>query len=165
MYKILSPLLQVYKSAYFDYVSKNKEELVPMLERTLDYISDNQELSWQNFHRQYLSTITWISHNYKAASGVQLVTFHTSKGLEYEKVFILEISDNCTPKATIMSKYSRAGAKRYLEEERRLMYVALTLAKRDLTVFYNQDNADNIFVKEIAKALEEVDTVATPTSD
>lgn len=61
--------------------------------------------------------------------GVQLTTMHSSKGLEYEKVFILDAAEGITP-------YKKAVLDADLEEERRMFYVAMTRAKKELTICY-----------------------------
>ena len=59
--------------------------------------------------------------------GVQLTTMHSSKGLEYEQVFILDAAEGITP-------YKKAVLDADLEEERRMFYVAMTRAKKELTI-------------------------------
>ena len=61
--------------------------------------------------------------------GVQLTTMHSSKGLEYEQVFILDAAEGITP-------YKKAVLDEDLEEERRMFYVAMTRAKKELTICY-----------------------------
>jgi DNA helicase-2/ATP-dependent DNA helicase PcrA len=51
------------------------------------------------------------------------MTVHAAKGLEFESVFIAGMNQGCFP--------SRRGD---LEEERRLFYVAVTRAKRNLYI-------------------------------
>lgn len=63
--------------------------------------------------------------------GVQLATMHSSKGLEYEKVFILDAAEGITP-------YKKAVLDADLEEERRMFYVAMTRAKKELTICYSK---------------------------
>ncbi len=55
-----------------------------------------------------------------------LSTVHSAKGQEWDSVFILNVSDGSFP-----SEFS-TGRPELVEEERRLMYVAMTRAKRDL---------------------------------
>ncbi len=61
--------------------------------------------------------------------GVQLATMHSSKGLEYQTVFILDAAEGITP-------YKKAVLDADLEEERRMFYVAMTRAKRELVICY-----------------------------
>jgi superfamily I DNA/RNA helicase len=60
---------------------------------------------------------------------VTLMTLHNAKGLEYEIVFVTGFEDGVFP-------HSRALDEGSLEEERRLCYVAITRAKRELTLTY-----------------------------
>jgi len=63
-----------------------------------------------------------------------LSTIHSSKGLEYERVFLMDVMDGLLPK-TAGHKVSEREAEKLLEEERRLFYVAMTRAKNELAVF------------------------------
>jgi DNA helicase-2/ATP-dependent DNA helicase PcrA len=63
---------------------------------------------------------------------VQLMTVHSSKGLEFDCVFITGIEEGLFPHENAMS--DRDG----LEEERRLMYVAITRARKRLYLSYSQ---------------------------
>lgn len=57
-----------------------------------------------------------------------LSTVHSAKGQEWDAVFLLNVSDGSFP-----SEFS-TGKPELIEEERRLMYVALTRAKRSLSL-------------------------------
>ena len=55
-----------------------------------------------------------------------LSTIHSAKGQEWTNVFVLNVVDGCIPACL------GAGEKREIEEERRLLYVAMTRAKDSL---------------------------------
>lgn len=59
-----------------------------------------------------------------------LSTIHSSKGLEYDNVYLIDAMDMLEP-----GQMSQLGKNIDIEEERRLMYVAMTRAKHALTVF------------------------------
>ena len=59
---------------------------------------------------------------------VTLMTIHTSKGLERENVFIAGVEDGILPHIRTI------GNQLELEEERRLMYVAMTRGQEDLSI-------------------------------
>ena len=59
---------------------------------------------------------------------VTLITVHTAKGLEFNTVFIVGLNDGLFP----LSRAINSNDPNELEEERRLMYVAVTRAKKRL---------------------------------
>lgn len=59
---------------------------------------------------------------------VSLMTIHSSKGLEFDNVFIVGMEENLFPSTLALS------SKKETEEERRLFYVAMTRAKLTLTL-------------------------------
>ena len=61
---------------------------------------------------------------------VTLSTIHSSKGLEWEAVFVIWVAEGWFPSRLAMEDEED------LEEERRLMYVAVTRAKKHLSIFY-----------------------------
>ena len=65
---------------------------------------------------------------------VQLMTFHSAKGLEFPVCFLVGIEDHMIP-------HERSVKESGLEEERRLMYVALTRAKRMLYLSMSQQRS------------------------
>lgn len=64
--------------------------------------------------------------------GVSLLTMHASKGLEYEKVYLIDCNEGITP-------HRRALTPEEIEEERRMFYVGMTRAKKELNLFYISD--------------------------
>ncbi|MES2091739.1 MAG: 3'-5' exonuclease, partial [Pseudomonadota bacterium] len=63
---------------------------------------------------------------------VQLMSIHAAKGLEFDSVFITGLEEGLFPHENAMSD------KDGLEEERRLMYVAITRARRKLHISFSQ---------------------------
>ncbi len=61
----------------------------------------------------------------RAANAVELATFHRAKGLEWDTVFVVGLEDGYVPIAYAAADEARG-------EERRLLYVALTRASRQL---------------------------------
>ena len=77
---------------------------------------------------------------------VQLMTYHSAKGLEFEAVFLPLLEDGEMP-------FWRAVKTGGLEEERRLLYVGLTRAKRHLFVTRSsEDNPPSPFLEELRSA-------------
>jgi DNA helicase-2/ATP-dependent DNA helicase PcrA len=63
---------------------------------------------------------------------IQLMTVHAAKGLEFDAVFITGLEEGLFPHENAMSDHDG------LEEERRLMYVAITRARRRLYLSFSQ---------------------------
>ncbi|MDR3884180.1 MAG: ATP-dependent helicase [Dorea sp.] len=79
--------------------------------------------------------------------GVNLMTMHAAKGLEFDTVFVIEANEgSCL--------YKKATTDEEIEEERRLFYVAMTRAKRKLVISYvkeknGKDLLPSRFVSEL----------------
>ncbi len=79
---------------------------------------------------EFLNEIALVSDldNYDSGSeSVSLMTVHSAKGLEFDTVFIPGFEEGLFP-----SSQARDGGDRAIEEERRLAYVAVTRAKKEL---------------------------------
>ena len=57
------------------------------------------------------------------------MTFHLSKGLEFDTVFIIDSNDGLIP-------HKKSIKENDLETERRLFYVAMTRAKNNLHIYF-----------------------------
>ena len=77
----------------------------------------------------------------KNMSGANLMTIHIAKGLEFDAVFLAGANDGILPHQRSFSSGDD------IEEERRLMYVAMTRAKKDL--YLNFFGAPSRFLSEI----------------
>lgn len=95
------------------------------------------------------------TNNYQKMN-MNYMTMHRSKGLEYDDVIIINLKDDTLgfPSKLEQDKileYIRKDTKKdFLEEERRLFYVALTRAKNNVYLFTPRKK-ESIFVKELLK--------------
>ena len=82
-----------------------------------------------------------------------LSTIHSSKGLEYDDVVLIDAINGVFP-SKVVRKMEKASPeeKRTFEEERRIFYVGITRAKERLTV-YNYDDCASAFVKELKRGI------------
>jgi DNA helicase-2/ATP-dependent DNA helicase PcrA len=104
----------------------------------------------------YLQTIALLTdadEDKQVREYISLMTIHTAKGLEFSAVFVAGLEENLFP------SYLSNGSKEEMEEERRLFYVAITRAKRYLTLSYASSRYQygQIRVNDPSRFLEEID--------
>jgi len=109
-----------------------------------------------------ISLIADIDKLDEQENAVTLMTVHSAKGLEFPTVFLVGLEDGIFP-------HSRSLLERdELEEERRLMYVALTRARNKLYLLHaqnrllygeSQSNAPSQFIRDIPEHLLEMEAV------
>ncbi len=104
----------------------------------------------------YLENITLMSaadvSDEETANRVALMTVHTSKGLEFPYVYIAGMEENLFPSGGLLA------SEHDVEEERRLFYVAVTRAKKEVSLSFattrmrngkSESNAPSRFITEI----------------
>ena len=84
-----------------------------------------------------------------SSEGLILSTVHSSKGLEYETVYLLDVLDGILPAVT---EPKGPEEERRYQEERRLFYVAMTRAKDHLYLFSCLDRS-SAFIRELRREL------------
>ena len=102
-------------------------------------ISKTIRRNWKKIYRQ---------QNQNPES-VALATLHSSKGLEYDNVYIIDVNEGIMP-------YKKAVLDNEVEEERRMFYVGMTRAKKKLHLYsieqLNHKNTDiSRFIRESQK--------------
>ncbi|WP_394997153.1 ATP-dependent helicase [uncultured Helicobacter sp.] len=126
--------------------AKNKDGSIDSerLQRALDSVQRKVSLlrdlacNYQEVGK-FLNAMILGSSEANEGSGVNLLSVHASKGLEFRDVYIVDLMDGRFPNVKLMNK---GGS---LEEERRLMYVAITRAKENLVLSYaKRDGLKNI---------------------
>lgn len=134
---------------YADYAHKNgldenKYDILRMLARN---VNSSAELI------DRLSELSGIMAEHKddPDSKFTLSTVHSSKGLEYDCVYLLDVIDNVLPCITKDKLNDKEDIKQY-EEERRLFYVAVTRARKELYLFSCKGESSE-FLDEIDKNL------------
>jgi len=81
-------------------------------------------------HERFLNAMILGSSDLTQGDGVNLLSVHASKGLEFKEVYIIDLMDGRFPNRKLML---RGGS---LEEERRLFYVSVTRAKDILNLSF-----------------------------
>ncbi|MDE6958742.1 ATP-dependent helicase [Helicobacter apodemus] len=88
---------------------------------------------------RFLNAMVLGSSEMSEGEGVNLLSIHASKGLEFAEVYIIDLMEGRFPNKKLMTQ---GGS---LEEERRLFYVAVTRAKENLYLSYaKRDKLKNI---------------------
>ncbi len=96
------------------------------------YVEERIETGNDTHIRSYLeevALITDMDHDDTDTDRVKLMTIHSSKGLEFDNVYIVGVEDETFPS-------QRTYSPQEIEEERRLMYVAITRARNNVTISY-----------------------------
>lgn len=84
-----------------------------------------------------------------SGKGITLSTIHSSKGLEYDRVYLIDVINGCFPEEYLKDiKTGSPDEVRTFEEERRLFYVGMTRAKNELCIF-TYDDAPSGFAGEV----------------
>lgn len=139
--------------------TENLEQLVNML--SMEQFSEGQEGINNFLEFASLDPSSLGEEEGKSEEGVTLITMHNTKGLEYERVFLAGMENEIFP-----GRLDERTAED-IEEERRICYVAMTRAKRELYMFCAssrlrwgnvQPETPSMFLKEIDEShIEEVD--------
>jgi ATP-dependent DNA helicase Rep len=86
---------------------------------------------------QMVALMTMLEGQDEDPDAVRMSTLHASKGLEYPHVFLVGVEEGILPhKGDPDAPFETLGAR--IEEERRLMYVGITRAKRSLHISWCQ---------------------------
>ncbi|MCB0557818.1 MAG: ATP-dependent helicase [Phaeodactylibacter sp.] len=119
------------------------------------------------------------SSSLQVESGVNLLTAHSAKGLEFRYVYLIDCGQHWEPRTrasafqfTLPDTLTFSGEEDALEARRRLFYVAMTRAKERLHISYSEADDKGkpqqraIFIEEILKSSGlEVQQRALPAAD
>ena len=122
--------------------------------------SDKPFRTLDEFLQQVLLYTSEDKDKDKDADKVSLMTIHAAKGLEFPYVFVVGMEEQIFPSFLAMSRPE-------LEEERRLFYVAVTRAEKQVTLSYAQTRFNNgqRMGGEMSRFVEEIDPqyIETPS--
>lgn len=152
---------------YYEYLKDQDEETADdrisnvdeLINKATAYESDHDEATLTGFLEE-VALVSDIDSMDSEDGRVLLMTLHSGKGLEFDRVFIVGMEDGLFPGMSSIS----SGEREDLEEERRLAYVGITRAKRYLTLTAakmrmmrgeTQFNPVSRFIREIPSELLE----------
>ena len=135
---------------------ENLQELVGVAR---EYVTRTEEPSLAGFLQEVALTADAdaLAAQDNGTGRVTLMTLHNAKGLEFEAVFVIGMEQNLFP-------HVRAIEEANIEEERRLCYVAITRARKELSLVYARqrtlfgargNNLPSQFIDEIPQSLVE----------
>lgn len=118
-----------YLQEYALYRKIKPEELGEIMDRLSESAKGMNTLKeWEEYIEDYTRKLEEQAGKQKK-EGVQILTLHGAKGLEFDRVYILNVNEGSIP-------YRKAVLAPAVEEERRLFYVGMTRARKFLTLCY-----------------------------
>ena len=117
------------KKMYREDQDEDRLENIDQLLQSVKFYESTHEAE-ENRLSEYLQDIAlYANQDYrKDTPTVKMMTIHQAKGLEFPFVFIIGLSEGIFPNMRTIREYKKNGE----EEERRLMYVAITRAQKAL---------------------------------
>lgn len=171
----IGTLFQLYRTYYFDFISKNP---VPVLGDTDIYLLwlERTMKFWTRPYTFAYMEQELIERNVDRPNAVTLSTFHGLKGLEFDYVLAVDFNDAIFPNYFgIEQRYPKNTALEEKESENRLCYVLTTRTIKELHLFYLESDpsmyVDVLANKHLANDTTEVlssndislGTIAFPT--
>lgn len=140
-----------------DRLENLEEFLTGAIEYENNYVDDGSYTSVLEGFMEETALVADVDRYDETADAVVLMTVHSAKGLEFPYVFLPGMEEGLFP-----SMQSVMASEAEIEEERRLAYVAITRAKRELFIVHanqrmlygrTQFNPESRFLREIPESL------------
>ncbi|MCR4605309.1 MAG: ATP-dependent helicase [Eubacterium sp.] len=159
--KNMTPLSAIhfirYQIGYNDFLKEKAKESGIKPEDWLETADEIQESAagmksiyeWISYVESYDERMKEkMSKNENNAQGIKLMTMHSAKGLEFDVVYVPTLVEQVCP-------YRKAVLPDEIEEERRMLYVAMTRAKKELHLSYVKKRHNK--TSDISRFLTEID--------
>ncbi|QCZ36615.1 ATP-dependent helicase [Mycoplasma nasistruthionis] len=141
IHKVLNTFLK--EVGYYKHISNNNTQRGTAEENVKELLNSIQ--NWHEEHpegtvQDYLNMVTLLSVSDEydnSPNYVSMMTIHSAKGLEFDNIFIVGLSEGVLPSYRVLDPLSNSKSivkknKDTIEDERRLAYVAVTRAKNKL---------------------------------
>ena len=145
------------------------ENIQALLSGVKDFVDTQAKISQTNItieeFLQDIALVTDFDQNTENQDKVSLMTIHLAKGLEFTSVYIVGLEENLFPSAM------NINSREELEEERRLFYVALTRAQKEVNLSYviNRYRWGKLIDSEPSRFIDEIEeeylNLITPSSN
>ncbi|MBR3489232.1 MAG: UvrD-helicase domain-containing protein [Bacteroidales bacterium] len=131
-----------------------KDDQFSEIENELPHPDNSQFKTLDQFLQQVLLLTSEDKDDDKESDKVSMMTIHAAKGLEFPYVYVMGLEENLFPSS--LSLFSRQE----LEEERRLFYVAVTRAEKQLVLSYalTRYQYGKSSCQEMSRFVEEIDS-------
>ncbi|MCF6296634.1 MAG: UvrD-helicase domain-containing protein [Flavobacteriaceae bacterium] len=132
---------------------ENVQELLNGIKDFIEEQKEKEEEASLSYFLEDVALATDFDNDKDDIPRVSLMTIHLSKGLEFPYVYIVGLEENLFPSAMSMNTRSE------IEEERRLFYVAITRAEKQVYLSYAQSRYrwGKLIDCEPSRFLEEID--------
>ena len=134
---------------YADYRRISEEELLEKLDEQQEGAKGYRDFDeWFTHIEEYTEELKRQSEKQREnKNGVLLATLHSAKGLEFQKVYIVDVNEGVMP-------YKKAVLEADIEEERRMFYVGITRAREKLKLcsvkkLNNHETEISRFIREM----------------
>lgn len=124
------------RTKYIDFIEDNKEDRIRNIEELLNSITEAERQNPGISLSEYLDMVsltTTTDDIEETENFVKLMTVHSSKGLEFDYVYLAGMEDGLFPSCNFETTEDE------IEEERRLCYVAVTRARKELYVTHSSE--------------------------
>ncbi|VEU75917.1 ATP-dependent helicase [Mycoplasmopsis columboralis] len=171
--KVLDWFLKQIK--YYEHIENNKNLRGSALDNVKEFIESIK--SWEQAHPNgtlgdYLNMVALLSATDEGDNGnnyVSLMTIHSAKGLEFDNVFVVGLTEGIFPSIRVIDNSEKGlsylnATDSPIEEERRLAYVAITRARKNLFISDSRGyligtqipKSPSRFIKEMGINLDEI---------
>lgn len=146
-FEVFNVLIPLYMNAYYKKFRIN--ELMGRTDEDVDsivnFLIHGVDKSYDIDQFRYLlnKAEQFVNNSNKDQIGLKVYSVHAAKGLESNQVYLLDVNGTLQPSRKVIDKLKEARAyeaiEDYINEERSLMFVAITRSLRDLFVTYNHE--------------------------
>lgn len=144
MDRIFPIVFNMLKKYHWNLLRRDRESVAiydDFIEMRVDKIF-NQHKPYSIVYQQLVTKMNRCNRNEKHGDGIAISTFHSLKGLEFDRSYIIDLDNDKFPNFNIIDNrpYSDKTKNSLKECETRLFYVAVTRARDELFLFYKEDN-------------------------
>ncbi len=122
------------------------ENIEQLVQASVSFVEEAENYGEPGDAQSFLESVALISKdesvqddNVSKVGTITLMTLHAAKGLEFDGVFLIGLEDGVLPHTRSLNGPDEAKRKSSLEEERRLLYVGMTRAKKRLFLSFCQE--------------------------